>query len=752
MQKGETRGIQLNMQIPRPSATPLGLSGRAEAEESKPRKTKNAFVYFVNLQKSIPAFYSLDFMQKLYFTVLLLFCTALLKAQTFTGSGGVIPANGNTIFFPVQTSALEDSILDTNFGLLNVCINLNHSSTSDLEIVLLAPDGSQVMLSYANGGSGDNYSNTCFNDRANISISEGAAPFTGTYKPDEMLGSVNNGQTGYGTWKLSVRDMNTPADNGILINWSITFGIDGGGPYNFTSSNLPIILIDTDGVSIPDDPKIPAGLKIINNGPGIRNYITDPPEFEGQSGIEVRGSSSQMFPKKSYGLETWDALGNDYDTTLLGMPSESDWILNANYTDKSFIRNTMAYQVWQNMEHYGTRYRHVELILNGEYKGIYIFSEKIKRDKNRVDISKLSTDQNTGDDVTGGYIIKIDKNTGSGGEGWNSSYPPPVNPNGQQIYFQYEYPNSTDITIPQKVYIQNYVYDFETALKSNGFTDTTNGYRKYAVESTFIDYFLVNELSKNVDGYRLSTFLHKQRDSKGGKLRMGPVWDYDIAWHNANYCEGDITTGWAYQFPCPDDYWQIPFWWSRLLQDPLYRSRLKCRWLYLRQNELSNAWFDNYIDSISGQLSEAQVRNFTTWPILGVYVWPNPWPYATTYEGEVAGLRTWMHNRLAWLDANMPGTCETTFAVNNPEADNAFSIYPNPVSDLLNVRFQTSERGTATLSIINLQGAVIKTTKVSISPFGESFEAIDVSPYSPGMYILRLTMNGQMYHKRFIKI
>jgi len=171
-------------------------------------------------------------------------------------------------------------------------------------------------------------------------------------------------------------------------------GSDVKSPLGFTSSNLPIVVINTNGATIPDDPKIPVGLNVYNKGAGQRNYLTDMPEFEGRTGIETRGSSSQSFPKKSYGFESWDASGNSIDVSFLGMPAESDWILNANYTDKSFVRNVMAYQVWQNLGHYGTRYHFVELVLNGQYQGIYIFSEKIKRDKNRLEISKLNTHRN----------------------------------------------------------------------------------------------------------------------------------------------------------------------------------------------------------------------------------------------------------------------------------------------------------------------------------------------------------------------
>lgn len=524
-------------------------------------------------------------------------------------------------------------------------------------------------------------------------------------------------------------------------------------PAEFISSNLPVIVISTNnGQAIIDDPKIPAKLKIYNKGAGQRNYLTDLPQFDGNIGIEIRGSSSQMFPKKSYGFESWDIPGNSIDVSFLGMPAESDWILNANYTDKSLIRNVMAYQLWQNLGHYATRYQFVEVILNEQYQGIYIFSEKIKRDKNRVNISKISTTENSGDEVTGGYIFKIDKQTGSGGTGWNSSYLPSAISNGQKIFFQYEYPKDVDITTQQKNYLQGNVYDFETALKSATFADTLNGFRKYAVENTFIDYFLVNELSKNVDGYRLSTFLNKERDSKGGKIRMGPVWDYDIAWHNANYCEGDVTSGWAYQFPCYDDYWQVPFWWSRLLEDPRYVNNLACRWQNLRQNKLSDAWFDNYIDSISGQLMEAQVRNFTQWPILGVYVWPNPWPYASTYAGEISSLKTWMHNRLSWLDANMPGNCNESYGIAENENEHAFNIFPNPVRDKLTIVFRSAKKYSAGIIIFNQQGSILASMELNSNSSGEWSESLDISSYKPGVYLLQITTDGKMYTKRFIKI
>ncbi len=524
-----------------------------------------------------------------------------------------------------------------------------------------------------------------------------------------------------------------------------------GNSVLFTSSNLPIVIINTHGLVIQDDPKIKVDLGIIDNGPGERNYMTDPLTYSGYCGIELRGSSSQSFPKKSYGFEIWNSLMQTVDTSLLGMPSESDWILNANYSDKTFCRNTLAYQTWMNMDHYATRYKHVELVLNGDYQGIYIFSEKIKRDKHRVDISKLKSSDLTGDDVTGGYIIKIDKTTGSGGGGWTSDFPPLAHPSGQTIFFQYEYPSSDDIAYQQQQYIQKYVDTFETVLAGVNFSDTLIGFRKYASENKFIDYLIVNEISKNVDGYRLSTYFYKDRKSKGGKLKMGPVWDYDIAWHNADYCGGDLYTGWAYQFPCMYDWWQVPFWWDRLMDDTLFKNRLKCRWLLLRQTFLSNGSIDNYIDSLAQTLNEAQARNFTKWPILGVYVWPNPYPIPATYAGEIESLKDWIANRMSWLDANMPGTC-TTIGIPEEEAEGMFDCYPNPVSTILYLETNIVHPVKVTGTISTIQGQEVMRFTDGMRDSGVSYDQVNMQNLKPGMYILRMTIGNRTHTRKIVKM
>jgi hypothetical protein len=420
----------------------------------------------------------------------------------------------------------------------------------------------------------------------------------------------------------------------------------------FTSSNLPIVVINTNNVTIPDSPKINAQMGIIYNGEGIRNYLTNPfNNYNNKIGIEVRGSYSQTFPQKQYSIETRDVNNLEHDTVVLGMPEDNNWILYAPYDDKACLRNVLAYDLANKTGHYASRTKFCEFVLNGQYKGIYVWMEKIKRGANRVDISKLLPTDTTGDELTGGYIIKIDKTTG-GSEGWNSPY---TTASGDPIRFLYDYPDFIDLHTAQKNYIKLAVDSFESSLKAANYMDVVNGYRKYMDVNSFIDYFLLTELNKNVDSYRLSTFLYKNKFSNGGKIVIGPMWDYNIAFGNANYGEGSLTSGWAYQLN--QTYTgAVPFWWAKLVQDSNFTSGLKCRWTELRQNILSIPSLFNFIDTVAAKINEAQVRHFVKWPILGIYVWPNQPPYPTSFAGEITAIKTWIQNRINWLDANMLGT------------------------------------------------------------------------------------------------
>ncbi|MDF3027674.1 MAG: Spore coat protein CotH [Fluviicola sp.] len=632
---------------------------------------------------------------------LALLVSVISFGQTFNGTSGNIQDNQELIR-SVNVNGLPTSINQTTFGLEQVCLSITHSWDADVTVTLEAPDGTQIALFSAVGGDGDDFDGTCLREDASASIVTQNAPFSGTFKPMNPLGAANNNQNPNGTWKLRVYD-SANGDEGTLDSWSITFGNDPATYQPFLSSNLPIVILNTNNQGIPDEPKIDAHMKLIDNGPGNINYVSDfPNAYNNQIGIERRGSSSGDFPQKSYGFETRDINGTVKDTTLLGMPSEHDWILYAPYNDKSCMRNILTYELANKMQHYASRTILCELVLNGQYQGIYTLMEKIKRDPNRVDIAKLLPTDISGDDVTGGYIIKIDKTTGSNNDGWTSPYQSEDN---SDITFLYHYPKADEIVQQQKDYIQAYVDSFETALAGPSFADPNTGYRKYTIPETFIDFLILNEISKNVDGYRLSTFLHKEKDSNGGKLRMGPMWDFNLSWWNADYCSGDNVTGWQYDFPntCPGG-WQVPTWWTRMLEDPWFQDELKCRWTTLRQSFLSNDSLYGKIDSIAQYIGLAKDRHFDKWPLLGVYTWPNPSPIPADYPGEVAALKAWILDRATWIDNNIPGTCHLGII---EQEIASLSVYPNPFNEDLHVSWFSAGISNTRIKLFDLNGSEI---------------------------------------------
>ncbi|MBO5625073.1 MAG: CotH kinase family protein, partial [Prevotella sp.] len=265
-----------------------------------------------------------------------------------------------------------------------------------------------------------------------------------------------------------------------------------------TTSDLPIVIINTDA-EINADAKIPGTMQIIDNGSGQTNSVSDTPNgFDGHIGIKLRGESSLNFNQKKYTIETWDAQGNDSTVSIFGMPEESDWVLLAPYNDVSMVRDVYAFALWNEMGHWGPRTRMCEVIVNNDYRGVYAFCERIKRDKNRVDISKLKPEDISGRDLTGGYIVRIDaydeedltfqsKVPGIQKSAWawggNQQQEAPVT---WTIY----YPKKEDIVEPQRQYIQDYIDKVELTIQSADFADPEKGYAQYIDVSSFVDYFI----------------------------------------------------------------------------------------------------------------------------------------------------------------------------------------------------------------------------------------------------------------------
>jgi hypothetical protein len=517
-----------------------------------------------------------------------------------------------------------------------------------------------------------------------------------------------------------------------------------------SSSNLPLIVINTNGQTIVDEPKITADMGIIYNGAGVRNNATDPfNHYNGKIGIEIRGQSSQQFPMKSYSIELWDNAGNGINRSLFGLPSESDWVLYAPYNEKTLMHNFLAYTMSREMGHWAANCRYVEVIINGDYKGIYVFMEKIKRNSGRVNITKLNATDVTGDAVTGGYIFSIDKEA----DGWYSAIRPRFSGNNQTIRYSYVTPKITAIVPEQRNYIKSYVDSFETALNGLQYQDKQTGWRKFADENSFLDYFLVNEISRNVDGYRLSSYFYKDRQSKGGKIVAGPVWDFDLAFRNANYCKGSDTTGWAFQFNpvCPGDFWQVPFWWDKFFTDSAFQSNLRCRWKQLRQTSLSLTHINFLIDSIATLTTEARQRHFTKWPVLGQYIWPNPQPIATTYDGEIQTLKTWLADRLKWIDSNIPNTGACFDYPANIKESVIIKPFPNPFQEKLTFKVDARDNQPLYINIFDGTGRQLIADVFSLTA-GRSIYEYLTDGWAAGMYLLNYKSgNGETGTIKLIK-
>jgi len=516
-----------------------------------------------------------------------------------------------------------------------------------------------------------------------------------------------------------------------------------------TSSDLPIIVINTNGQEILDDPKVMADMGIVNNASGQRNNFTDAfNEYNGKIGIEIRGQSSQQFPMKSYSIELWDNSGAGVNQALFGLPSESDWVLYAPYNEKTLMHNFLAYTISRQMGRWAANCRYVELVLNGEYAGIYVLMEKIKRNDARVKIAKISKNDISGDKLTGGYIFSIDKQA----DGWFSAYNAGAFFNAP-VQYSYVYPKLSNIVQEQKNYIKSYVDSFETALKNSNYQDTANGWRHFADEGSFIDYFLLNEVSRNVDGYRLSSYFYKDRNSVNRKIMAGPAWDYDLAFKNADYCNGSDTAGWAWQFNtvCSGDFWQVPFWWDRFKTDTTFQHDLLCRWKQLRQTTLSQQSLYSLIDSVAALTSEARQRHFTKWPVLGKYIWPNPAPIATTYEEEISQLKSWLTSRLRWMDKNLSNVGKCALVIPPPPSANSASIYPNPINDHTTIKILSVSRQVMHLQVYDMSGRTLVYDSYQLVQ-GENIINLNTASWTKGIYTFRFIADaGKRFANRVMK-
>ena len=421
-----------------------------------------------------------------------------------------------------------------------------------------------------------------------------------------------------------------------------------------TDSNLPIVVIETDGgANIPDEPKVLATMKIIWHQDGSRNHLSDidNPEFlnyNGRIGIERRGYSSQMASdKKPYGLETLqdDDVSNN-NVSIFGMPEENDWILNPLAYDQTGMRDVIAYELSNQIGQYASRCQYCELVLNGDYRGLYVFMEKIKADKGRVDIQKMDETCNQLPEVTGGYIVQANRSDNEP-VAWQMqtylmSWWWPV-----YTEFLHHYPKHADITNAQADYIHNVFLDLESKAHSHN-TSITEGIPSVIDIPSFVDFMIMAEFTSNVDVYHLSTFFHKDRN---GKLRAGPIWDYNLAF---GYDAFGNRSGYdVWQFDNSDN--TGPRFWKDLFDTSLFRCYLAKRWFELTESgmPLDYSRICNRLDELDALIAEAIGRDNQRWSLM------------TQHAQYVDNMKTWLQQRINWLNQHI-GTYEGCADVDVP--------------------------------------------------------------------------------------
>jgi hypothetical protein len=490
----------------------------------------------------------------------------------------------------------------------------------------------------------------------------------GSLGPNSVADADVPGEGQY--WLRATADVNgTPVTRtrgpismpGNTVGWAwhvdgenLVEGTDAGKLYAATS--LPILVLDTNGTTIPDEPKIDATLYVIENDEGAPNRptMTEAP-FSTPIAIERRGYSTQTFPKASWTVELKDEAGDDADAALLGMPEEEDWVLYGPWMDRSLVRNVVGYSVWGDLGYYSPRTRFCELYLLdtpgeslvGSYEGVYVLTERIKRDSERLDVARLDPEDNAEPEISGGYILEM-KQASRLEEG--EKFVPLMD----DFVLTLVSPNDDQITAAQRSWISQYMGRFERALFSDNFTDPEAGYAPFIDEQTFIDYMILQEFFKNRDAFHSSTFLYKDREAP---LRMGPLWDLNIGMGYFSFQGLEGTANWILNTD-GGEIARSP-WTRRLLEDDGFRERFIARWRDLRGGILSTQEMNARIDAAAAELDTAQARQFIRWPSLGMILLPDirflmfAGPHPESYAGELRYMKNWLQDRGNWMDANL---------------------------------------------------------------------------------------------------
>ena len=344
-------------------------------------------------------------------------------------------------------------------------------------------------------------------------------------------------------------------------------------------------------------------------------FYTDEKTVEVNGRIKGRGNTTWGMPKRPYRIKL------DEKTKVFGRWGNKDWILLANYSDKTLLRNITMMEVSRICGMAWTPYMlSVNVYLNNQYIGVYTFSDHKEIAGHRVNIEVVKEQE-----VEGGYYLEIEEAMDEPVCFKTTTMDTPV------MFHEPENP-----TTAQQNYVRNWFQGFESALLHiQGDHDYTT-YRSYIDIPSFVNYYIIQEIAKNPDGnVRKSTYITKE---KGKGLEMYHVWDFDITLGNCDYTNFEKPDGWQMRYVK---------WYNQLFFDPEFKKAVVNRWneLYPTLKTQVPAFIDRQYRLMDG----AEAANFERWQILGKKVWPNYY-YFPTYQEEYDFLKDFYSERLEWLN------------------------------------------------------------------------------------------------------
>ncbi|MCI0744720.1 MAG: CotH kinase family protein, partial [Verrucomicrobia subdivision 3 bacterium] len=468
--------------------------------------------------------------------------------------------------------------------------------------------------------------------------------------------------------------------------------------------------------------------------PGVgRSSLTNAPTLAEFGVAHLRGSSTLGYAKGSFFLEIQDEFRDDKAVELLGLPEESDWILYApNNFEPALFHNPLAHQLARDQGEYASRTRFVEVYLKDDtfigpitpqdYNGIYVLEERIKRDRNRIDIAPLEPEHKVIPEVTGGYVLSIDRGVpgeiafSAGGASMNW-----IDPDGNEM--------TNAVRMPQVNYIRNYFNSFNTALQNNTtWTNPLTGYAAYIDVNSWVRRHVHEVVTHNIDALRLSGYFYKDRNEK---IEYGPPWDYDRTQGSTDGRDFNPFTWRSTVGDLGTDYFNFSPWWNRLFQAPDFWQAWIDKYQELRDGPLSLNNISNRIEQLAAQIRPAHSRELTRWNIAprsgnqtgGGFTFN----FGTNgYENEVRWKHFWYSNRLHFINTQLLARPNLSFPGGQVATGFSFTISPAPKlgSSLIYTLDGTDPRasgGSTALGALSNNGPVTITVTTNLRVFARSW-------------------------------